>query len=92
MTKFELEIENFLGTKRNLKPAIILTIFLFNLFDKSSFCYHYEKYKTIDFLYNIELKPVISSSLQYIKTNLNLSKYPNVKNISREFYEGFENA
>ena len=87
--KFEQEIEKYIGTKTNIKSNIFQIIYSYGLLDKSIFDFFYEKFKKIDFLYDIEFEPIISSGIQNIKTDLNFSKYPNAKNISSEFYDGF---
>ena len=91
MTKIEREIDKFIDTKSNIKSEIKSIINYYKLFNKSKFDIYYEKYRTIDFLYDVELNPVISSDFNNIKTDLNFSKYPNSNNISSEFYEGFGN-
>ena len=88
-TKFEQEIEKYIDKKSDIKFKILLIIYSFNLNDKFIFNFFYETFKSIDFLYDIESKPIISSELLKIKTDLNL---PKGKVISKEFYEGFGNV
>lgn len=89
MTIIEREIEKIIEIKSRLKSNIFRIINSFNLFNKLAFNLHYRNFKEIDFLYDIGLEPIISSALEIIKTNSNFTKYPKMKNISLEFYEGF---
>ncbi|KAK8876621.1 hypothetical protein M9Y10_006839 [Tritrichomonas musculus] len=52
-------------------------------------CSNFESYREKDFLYNIFLKPVLTSELDKIKINDDKLKYPYKKDISNEFFEGF---
>ncbi|KAK8892541.1 hypothetical protein M9Y10_029774 [Tritrichomonas musculus] len=91
LKKFELNIDTIKHelTKRtdlteNSMNRIIKVIHLYKL----SFYELYESYKHQDFLYNIELKPILSSELNHINEKVP-PKYPNAKDLSPEFYKGF---
>ena len=62
---------------------------LFEIIDKSlsSFDILYESYQHKDYLYNFELKPILSSNIGNKKETP--PKYQNAKNLSPEFYKGF---
>ena len=49
----------------------------------------YELYREQDFIYDLCCQPVLTSELDKIKFNEVKPKYPNIKDISSEFYEGF---
>ncbi|KAK8843573.1 hypothetical protein M9Y10_024630 [Tritrichomonas musculus] len=49
----------------------------------------YDYLKDKDYIYNLFLQPVLTSELNNIKFNDANPKYPNAKDISNEFYDGF---
>ena len=49
----------------------------------------YELYRNKDFVYNILFMLILTSDLENVNKNGNPKIYPNAKDISSEFYEGF---
>ena len=64
---------------------------ILNMIVKSEpdFAVLYESYRYKDYLYNIELEPVLSSELENINVKNASLKYPKAKDLSSEFYKGF---
>ena len=59
------------------------------MFDRNVFEKIYEVYRTKDFMYNAFVKIIESKYLQEIKADEIIPKYPNAKNITKVYYEGF---
>ena len=83
------EIEKRNDKATNLTTKIYRMIYNLNLFERSVFHNFYENYSTKDFFYNIHLNAIQSIELQNINPNKVTPIYPNAKNISSEFYNGF---
>lgn len=81
------KIEELVHENSELKITVWLLIIFFSY--RNAYVVIYESYRNKDFLYNIYFKPMLRSDLKSIK-ELNIPpKYPNAKNISELFYEGF---
>ncbi|KAK8843659.1 hypothetical protein M9Y10_024722 [Tritrichomonas musculus] len=89
LKRIKNEIKKRANVSNDLLFQIDIIIQIFNLFNKTSYDIIYEKYRERDYLYNVIGKPVLTSSLfQNDKEEYRL-KYPNMKELSPEFYEGF---
>lgn len=64
-------------------------IFHLDLFNKYNHNYYFEMYKKIDFLYDVELNPILTEDVQNANQKVIIPKYPKAKNITQMFYEGF---
>ena len=73
--------------KANLTSTIVRVAKYTISFYKSFFDDLYESYRNFDFVYNIQFEPVLSSDLE--KKTVNPPKYPNARDITPEFYNGF---
>ncbi|KAK8834437.1 hypothetical protein M9Y10_018146 [Tritrichomonas musculus] len=82
------KIEERSGEQKNLSIRVIQKIFDLNLFDKLTFETMYESYRNKDFLYDALLAIIESSDLLKPKPK-DVPKYPNAKDITSLFYEGF---
>lgn len=76
---------------KGLSNKIIETIIDYELYNDSIFEYFYEIYKNSTFLYNDELRPILASDIQIMNKKDIQPKYPYLKGLSVEFYNGFEN-
>ncbi|KAK8899089.1 hypothetical protein M9Y10_001389 [Tritrichomonas musculus] len=81
--KKQKEIDINLSTKIYLKIEYILS-FGIQVFESL-----YSSYKDKDFLYNIELQPILTKYLESSNEDIIQSKFLNAKDISSEFYDGF---
>ncbi|KAK8865464.1 hypothetical protein M9Y10_011012 [Tritrichomonas musculus] len=86
--KIKQEIEKITDETSNLYEKI-QNICVLNLSDKSKYDYLYELYRNNDFIYNIEFHPIQAFVIRQKKVIIIPSKYPNAKDISSEFYDGF---
>ncbi|KAK8872009.1 hypothetical protein M9Y10_007763 [Tritrichomonas musculus] len=87
LTTIEQKIKEHTENKNAIK-IINAIIYLNDLMNKKSFDLLYESYKKMDFLYNIGMKPILSSSIENAGVK-SIPKCSKAKNISELFYEGF---
>ena len=92
--KFGSDIEQMIAelgkrASNDLISMIINYILDLNLFNPKSFDHFYNFYRERDYLYNILCEPILTSELGKNDREENEPKYPNMKEISKEFYEGF---
>lgn len=83
------EIEKKLKGKMIYQKEYFKILLIYKLFDRNVFEKIYEAYRTKDFMYNASVKIIESKYLQEIKADEIIPKYPNAKNITKVFYEGF---
>lgn len=88
LTKVKQTIETREDISKELAEIIYRIIINNELYNKSTYDTIYELYKGIDFVYNANLKAILTISLENCNKK-ELLKYPNAKNISSKFYEGF---
>ena len=79
------ELKKRTDISENTKSEILVMVAICELFFKVL----YESYQYQDFLYNMDLKPVLSSEIECIKEKDVHQTYPNAKELSPEFYKGF---
>ncbi|KAK8836973.1 hypothetical protein M9Y10_037009 [Tritrichomonas musculus] len=86
--EIERTIEKQSDEKRKLSKEVLKIINKLELFEKHIYKYFYESYRNKDFVYGIDCEAILTSDLE--KANIKpLPKYPNAKDISSEFYNGF---
>ena len=83
------KIEERTEGQKSFSNQIIERICDLNLFDKLTFEIMYESYRNKDFLYSSTFRIIESSDLLKPKEKDIIHKYPNAKDISSLFYEGF---
>ncbi|KAK8887833.1 hypothetical protein M9Y10_038890 [Tritrichomonas musculus] len=83
------KIEERTEGQKNFSNQIIEQICHLNLFDELTFEIMYESYRNKDFLYSSTFRIIESSDLLKPKEKDIIHKYPNAKDISSLFYEGF---
>ncbi|KAK8850219.1 hypothetical protein M9Y10_018343 [Tritrichomonas musculus] len=86
------EIERIAKANDNSEILIIIDLITKSqLLDRSRFEFIYEIYRSMDFLYDIELESINSYELRDMNKRKTFPNNGNLKNISKEFYEGFGN-
>ncbi len=88
LQKTKEEIDTIADLKE-YSSKICSEILFLELNEQSNFDNLYEYYRKIDFIYNVQLEIVLSSEILNLDASKN-NKYPKAKNISSEFYKGFE--
>ena len=84
------EIRKIHGFTDILIYQICRNINEYEMLDRNKFEILYEIYKTEYFLYDIELKAISASYFEKMREEKTNPKYPNAKDITNMFYEGFE--
>ncbi|KAK8894562.1 hypothetical protein M9Y10_022997 [Tritrichomonas musculus] len=83
------ELERREDESNCLFSQVISYIKKHNLFDQKAFDRLYNIYRERDYLYNVVNEPILTSEIRQKDKKTNKPKYPNMKEISQEFYEGF---
>ncbi|KAK8883628.1 hypothetical protein M9Y10_042723 [Tritrichomonas musculus] len=83
------EIGKIDGITDVLVNQVYINIEEYKMLNRNNFEILYETFKVEYFLYDIELKAISASDFEEIRKEKPKPKYPNAKNISKLFYEGF---
>ncbi|KAK8892772.1 hypothetical protein M9Y10_030014 [Tritrichomonas musculus] len=83
------EIKNITGITDVLIYQVCLNINEYEMLNRNNFEILYETYKKEYFLYDIKLRAISASYFEEMRKEKTKPKYPNAKDITSMFYEGF---